>query len=130
MTDLDEQADRTTLVVGASRGLGRGIATAIVEAGGPVIAVARSETALAALAGAVPGVRTEVADAGDPSVTGTLLDRYDPERWFWWPARGRSYDRCSSKPGRHSRSTGTPTSGSPFSGYARHCSNRWGRAAG
>ena len=78
MTHLDEQADRTTLVVGASRGLGRGIATAIAEAGGPVIAVARSETALAALAGAVPGVRPEVADAGDPSVTGTLLDRYDP----------------------------------------------------
>src|SRR6516225_7775876 len=47
MTHLDEQAARTTLVVGASRGLGRGIATAIAE-------------------------------AGDPSVTGTLLDRYDP----------------------------------------------------
>ena len=78
MTHLDEQAARTTLVVGASRGLGRGIATAIAEAGGPVIAVARSETALAELADAVPGVRTEVADAGDPSVTGTLLDRYDP----------------------------------------------------
>jgi NAD(P)-dependent dehydrogenase (short-subunit alcohol dehydrogenase family) len=78
MTHLDEQADRTTLVVGASRGLGRGIATAIAEAGGPVIAVARSETALAALVGAVPGVRPEVADAGDPSITGTLLDRYEP----------------------------------------------------
>jgi NAD(P)-dependent dehydrogenase (short-subunit alcohol dehydrogenase family) len=78
MTHLDEQADGTTLVVGASRGLGRGIATAIAEAGGPVIAVARSETALAALAAAVPGVRPEVADAGDPSVTGSLLDRYEP----------------------------------------------------
>jgi NAD(P)-dependent dehydrogenase (short-subunit alcohol dehydrogenase family) len=79
MTQLDEQADRTTLVVGASRGLGRGIATAIAEAGGRLVAVARSETALAELAGAIPGIRTEVADAGDPSVTGTLLDRYDPK---------------------------------------------------
>jgi NAD(P)-dependent dehydrogenase (short-subunit alcohol dehydrogenase family) len=79
MTNLDEKADPTTLVVGASRGLGRGIATAIAEAGDPVVAVARSETALAELAGAVAGVRPEVADAGDPSVAGTLLDRYDPK---------------------------------------------------
>ena len=39
-------SDKTTIVVGASRGLGRGIATALAEAGAPVTAVARSETAL------------------------------------------------------------------------------------
>ena len=37
-TDL---AGRTTVVVGASRGLGRGIARAFAGAGAPVIAVAR-----------------------------------------------------------------------------------------
>lgn len=72
-------SDKTAIVVGASRGLGRGIASALAQAGAPVIAVARSETALAELAGAVSGIRPEVADAGDPSVAGSLLDRYDPD---------------------------------------------------
>ena len=64
---------RTTIVVGASRGLGRGIATALAGAGAPVVAVARTASTGAA------GIRTEVADAGDPTVAGTLLDRHDPD---------------------------------------------------
>ena len=47
MSDL---SDKTTLVVGASRGLGRGIARAFAEAGAPVVAVARTGPALAELA--------------------------------------------------------------------------------
>jgi len=39
MNDLSGQ---TTIVVGASRGLGRGIATAFAEAGVPVVAVSRT----------------------------------------------------------------------------------------
>ena len=39
MSDL---SGRTTVVVGASRGLGRGIARAFAEAGAPVVAVART----------------------------------------------------------------------------------------
>ena len=39
MSDL---SDKTTIVVGASRGLGRGIATAFAEAGGSVVAVSRT----------------------------------------------------------------------------------------
>jgi NAD(P)-dependent dehydrogenase (short-subunit alcohol dehydrogenase family) len=39
MSDL---SNRTTVVVGASRGLGRGIASAFAEAGAPVVAVART----------------------------------------------------------------------------------------
>jgi 5,10-methylene-tetrahydrofolate dehydrogenase/methenyl tetrahydrofolate cyclohydrolase len=39
MSDL---SGRTTIVVGASRGLGRGIAAAFAEAGAPVVAVART----------------------------------------------------------------------------------------
>ena len=43
---MDELSGKTTLVVGASRGLGRGIATAAAEAGASVIAVARSAMTL------------------------------------------------------------------------------------
>jgi NAD(P)-dependent dehydrogenase (short-subunit alcohol dehydrogenase family) len=72
MSDL---TGRTTLVVGASRGLGRGIATTFADAGAPVIAVARS-VAVESLADGIEGV---VADAADPTVAGSLLDRYDPQ---------------------------------------------------
>lgn len=67
-----------TIVVGASRGLGRGIATAFADAGAPVIAVARSKAALADLADGRGNVQLEVADAGEPTVAGQLLDRYEP----------------------------------------------------
>ena len=65
----------STIVVGASRGLGRGIALALAGAGADVVAVARSERALAAL----EGVRGEVADAADATVAGSLIDRHDPQ---------------------------------------------------
>ena len=72
MTHRTDLATSTTMVVVASRGLGRGIATAFAQAGAPVIAVARSETALNDLARAVSGIHPEVADAGDPSAVGRL----------------------------------------------------------
>jgi 3-oxoacyl-[acyl-carrier protein] reductase len=53
----------TAIVVGASRGMGRGIATALTEAGVEVVAVSRSQ-----------GV-----DAADPTVAARLLDRHDPQ---------------------------------------------------
>jgi NAD(P)-dependent dehydrogenase (short-subunit alcohol dehydrogenase family) len=56
---------RTTVVVGASRGLGRGIASAFAEASAPVVAVARTGSALTELATTNPNIRTEVADAAD-----------------------------------------------------------------
>ena len=68
----------TTIVVGASRGLGRGIATALSQQGEPVVAVARSGAALAELAGGSDAITPEVADASDPAVAGGLLDRYEP----------------------------------------------------
>jgi NAD(P)-dependent dehydrogenase (short-subunit alcohol dehydrogenase family) len=76
MSDL---SDRTTVVVGASRGLGRGIAHAFAEAGAPVIALARTGPALAELATTNANIRTEVADATDAAVASSLLDRYEPE---------------------------------------------------
>jgi NAD(P)-dependent dehydrogenase (short-subunit alcohol dehydrogenase family) len=66
------------IVVGASRGLGRGIATAIDQTGRPVIAVARSGAELTELADRGATIRAEVADATDPSVAGLLLARYAP----------------------------------------------------
>lgn len=75
MRDLTEAP---TIVVGASRGFGRGIATAYADAGARVVAVARTAEALAELAAANPRIRPEIADAADPVVAGVLLDRYDP----------------------------------------------------
>jgi len=67
------------MVVGASRGLGRGIAGAFADAGAPVVAVARSAPVLAELAS---NIHPEVADATDPTVAGTLLDRHQPTTLF------------------------------------------------
>jgi len=75
---MNALANRTTIVVGASRGLGRGIATALGDAGAPVVAVSRSQPGLAKLADTTPNISTEVADASDPTVAGALLDRYEP----------------------------------------------------
>jgi hypothetical protein len=76
MSDL---SGRTTVVVGASRGLGRGIARAFAEAGAAVVAVARTGPALAELATTSPNIRTEVADAAEETVAWSLLDQYEPE---------------------------------------------------
>jgi NAD(P)-dependent dehydrogenase (short-subunit alcohol dehydrogenase family) len=74
-----ETSDMTTMVVGASRGLGRGIAAAFADAGAPVIAVARTAAPLADLAAVHDTIRPEVADAADPRVAADLLDRYEPD---------------------------------------------------
>jgi NAD(P)-dependent dehydrogenase (short-subunit alcohol dehydrogenase family) len=76
---MNELSDNTTVVVGASRGLGRGIASAFAQAGTPVVAVARTAAALSDLAGTSPNIRTEVADATDANVAGSLIDRYRPD---------------------------------------------------
>ena len=65
--------------MGASRGLGRGIATAAAQAGAPVIAISRSATTFPESAGGAGNIQPVVADAADASVPGSLLDRYDPQ---------------------------------------------------
>jgi NAD(P)-dependent dehydrogenase (short-subunit alcohol dehydrogenase family) len=50
MTNHNDLSGRTTVVVGASRGLGRGIARAFAEAGAPVVVVARTGPAIAVFA--------------------------------------------------------------------------------
>jgi NAD(P)-dependent dehydrogenase (short-subunit alcohol dehydrogenase family) len=76
MTDL---SGKTALVVGASRGLGRGIATALADAGAAVIAISRSATTFPEPARGAGTIEAVVADAADASLPGSLLDRYDPE---------------------------------------------------
>jgi NAD(P)-dependent dehydrogenase (short-subunit alcohol dehydrogenase family) len=49
-TTMSDLSGKTTIVVGASRGPGRGIATAFAEAGASVVAVARTAAALGELA--------------------------------------------------------------------------------
>ncbi len=44
---MNDLSSKTTIIVGASRGLGRGIATAFAAGGAPVVALARSAAALA-----------------------------------------------------------------------------------
>jgi NAD(P)-dependent dehydrogenase (short-subunit alcohol dehydrogenase family) len=76
---MNDLSSKTTVVVGASRGLGRGIARAFAAAGAPVVAVARSGPALEELAATSANIRTEVADAADPTVPWSVLDQYEPE---------------------------------------------------
>ncbi|BBX07377.1 short-chain dehydrogenase [Mycolicibacterium aichiense] len=65
-------------MVGAGRGLGRGIACAFAESGADVVALARDGAALAALADTHPAIRTHVADASDAATARHVLDEYQP----------------------------------------------------
>src|SRR5216683_2082785 len=78
-TIMRDLSGRTTVVVGASRGLGRGIAAAFADAGASVVAVARTGPALAELAATNSNIQTEIADAADEATAGRLLARYTPE---------------------------------------------------
>src|SRR5262245_771687 len=79
MNEMNELTGKKTLVVGASRGLGRGIAEAFDAAGATVVAVARDGARLAELARSGSRIVVEVADATDPAVAGTLLERHRPD---------------------------------------------------
>src|SRR5438552_5598818 len=69
---MNDLSDKTTVVVGGSRGLGHGIASALAAAGAPVIAVSRTPTTYP------DTIRSEVADGGDATVPAHLFDRYAP----------------------------------------------------
>ena len=76
MTDL---SGMTTIVVGASRGLGHGIVTAFAKAGAPVIAVSRTTAAFAEPSDGAGTIQPVAADAGDATAPARLLDRYQPQ---------------------------------------------------
>lgn len=75
----DELAGATALITGASRGFGRGIATALRRAGAQVVGVARDRAPLEELRAELGESFTAVsADAADPTVAGQLIDAYRP----------------------------------------------------
>jgi NAD(P)-dependent dehydrogenase (short-subunit alcohol dehydrogenase family) len=76
---MNNLSGKTALIVGASRGLGRGITAAAAEAGASVIAVSRSAMTFPNPTNDAGSIQAVVADAADPSVPGSLLDRYDPQ---------------------------------------------------
>jgi len=76
---MSDMSGRTTIVVGASRGLGHGVATAFADAGAPVIAVARTAMDFPAPANGAGSIQPEIADAGEATVPATLIDQYEPE---------------------------------------------------
>src|SRR5919198_6181114 len=76
---MNDLSSKTAIVVGASRGLGRGIAVAFAEAGACVVAVSRTAATFPEAANARGTIQPEVADAGDPTVPASLLDRYEPD---------------------------------------------------
>jgi NAD(P)-dependent dehydrogenase (short-subunit alcohol dehydrogenase family) len=69
----------TAIVTGASRGFGRAIAGALVEAGACVVGVARDGARLEAVrAGLGDRFEPVAGDATDPTLAGQLLDRHRP----------------------------------------------------
>ncbi len=69
----------TAIVTGASRGFGRAIAEALVEAGAGVVGVARDGARLEALRAQLgDGFIPVVGDASDATLAGQLIDRHRP----------------------------------------------------
>ncbi len=75
---MSDTSSKTTIVVGASRGLGRAIATTLAEAGDPVVAVSRTDAGFPEIANGAGTIQPEIADARDATVAASLLDRYKP----------------------------------------------------
>jgi len=72
-------AGATALVTGASRGFGRGIATALSQAGAQVVGVARDRAALDEVRAELGDSFIPVAsDAADPVTAGQLIDAHRP----------------------------------------------------
>lgn len=67
-----------TVVVGASRGLGRATVVAFAESGADVVAVARNESDIAELAAATSKISYEAADAAAEGTAEWLIGRHDP----------------------------------------------------
>lgn len=76
---MPDPSKQTVIVVGASRGLGHGVASGLAEAGATVIAVARTPVTFAGLSSGANPIRTEIVDAADAIVPGRLLDTYEPD---------------------------------------------------
>ena len=76
---MNQLADMRAIVVGASRGLGRGVAEAFLGEGASVVAVARDTSPLSELAAGHKLLQLEAGDATDPAVADQLLRQYRPD---------------------------------------------------
>ena len=76
---MNQLADRRAIVIGASRGLGRGVAEAFLFEGASVVAVARDTNPLNELASRHKALQIEAADASDAAVPGKLLRQHRPD---------------------------------------------------
>lgn len=76
---MNQLTGKSALVVGGSRGLGRGVVEAFLGADADVVAVSRDLGPLAGLAVAHERLHLEQGDAADPVWAGALLDRYRPD---------------------------------------------------
>jgi NAD(P)-dependent dehydrogenase (short-subunit alcohol dehydrogenase family) len=76
---MNQLADRRAIVVGASRGFGRGVAEAFLAGGASVVAVARDTSPLDELAKRQKNLQLQATDASDPAVPGKLLRQFRPD---------------------------------------------------
>jgi 3-oxoacyl-[acyl-carrier protein] reductase len=76
---MNTLSDKTTIVVGTSRGLGYGVATALAHAGARVVAVSRTPARYPDPADGPGRIQPEIADAADGTSAADLLDRYEPQ---------------------------------------------------
>ncbi|MGH2893998.1 MAG: SDR family NAD(P)-dependent oxidoreductase [Solirubrobacteraceae bacterium] len=76
MSRLDGKA---AIVVGASRGLGRGVALALSAAGASVFATARGPAELDELRAANPSIEVAAGDATDPALAASAIAAHDPD---------------------------------------------------
>ena len=121
----NEIAGATALVTGASRGFGRGIASALSGAGARVVGVARDRGPLEELRAELGDSFTPVsADAADPTVAGQLIDAYRPAILVLNAGATPLPGRSSTTRGRRSAATGTPTFSTCSTGRAKRCSPR------
>ena len=70
---------KTAIVVGASRGLGRGVAEALSAAGASVFATARGPADLDELSAANPSIAVAPGDATDPGLAASAIAEHDPD---------------------------------------------------
>jgi NAD(P)-dependent dehydrogenase (short-subunit alcohol dehydrogenase family) len=72
-------SNKVAVVVGGSRGLGRGAVEALASRGARVVVIARDPASLAALEREVPGVETLAGDAADEALAERTLRREVPD---------------------------------------------------
>ena len=72
-------ANTTAIVVGASRGFGRAIATRLAADGASVVAIARDADALSELANGAGSITPHAGNAVDPELPATIYETYAPQ---------------------------------------------------